>query len=130
MDAPRATTPPPMLVPTPPDAPQRIGTRTARKRARAEDEAEDAAWLNGGGAMPREGSPAKLTCSAAKDNEVAPVRSVTQPASMKPTPTAAKRPPVDPLTKYTPIAIKRLDSTDDPWMDRLVPATEPKGKPA
>ena len=120
MDAPRATTPPPMLAPTP-DAPQRFGARTARKRARAEE--EDAAWLDGGGAMPREGSPAKLTCSPPGGNEI--VTEPSQPAPVKPT--AKMMSAVDPASKYAPLGIHRMDS--DPWMEKAQARTEIMGKP-
>ena len=35
----------------------------------------------------------------------------------------------DVLSKYTPLNDKWEDSSDDPWMERMTPATQPQGKP-
>jgi hypothetical protein len=128
MDAPSTTTPPPMAAPTPPAAPQHISKRAARKRERQEEEADDFAWLMGAGPEGRDGGMAKLTCSPPSDNEVARITEPTQPAPIKPT-AIAKPAAVDPLSKYKPIAVRRCES-DDFFMDRQIPATEPQGKPA
>ena len=72
----------------------------------------------GRGDAPTDGGSAKLTC-ATPATSVATL-TVAPRASPKP---AAAHAAVDPLTKYTPIAILRMDS-DDPWMDKMVPATD------
>lgn len=110
------TTPPPTPAPVvPPAAP----TRPTRKSKRARADAEDLKWLMGGGDAPTDGGSAKLTCATPATS----VATLTVAPRAPPKPAAAVRAAVDPLTKYTPIAILRMDS-DDPWMDRMVPTTD------
>ena len=122
MDAHRTTPPPvPIALPT---APMRKAKRAYRtKRKRAAEDADDLDWLLGGGPKPRDGGVAKLTCSPpSSDSEPTRIAEPTQP--IKPTPQV---PEIDPLAKYTPLSVKRLDSSDDTWMDHVVPATGPHG---